>query len=372
MRGSRAPERRPAVRAVPWISLVLSVAALAVAIAALMRPGGSVPGPPRLVFEKLEHDFGEVAPRRRQKTAFPFRNAGDRTLRIRLMRPCCGIEVSASAFELPPDGKAEVTVEWRPGVDIGEDAETVTVGSNDPELAEAALTLRADVTPPFEIEPAEVDFGGVLYDAEAVRTVVVRSRDERPLVLKAASTHLPGVKAAAPSVGTSAMSHTITLTARPAPPPRRQSGQLHVRTDFNEEHSIRIPVRIEVVGRVRPFPDRLDFEAGAPPSRAEAPASSGEGPAAPVERLVRLEAREGLRFRIKTAWTTDGSFRVAFANAPPARRQEIRVSFLPSEAGERDSVASQLHIRTDLKDEPEVRVSLSARLTGGGVSERSD
>jgi hypothetical protein len=46
--------------------------------------------PPKITFEKLQHDFGEIPPNRKKTVQFKFTNTGEGVLKIKKVEPCCG------------------------------------------------------------------------------------------------------------------------------------------------------------------------------------------------------------------------------------------------------------------------------------------
>lgn len=102
---------------------------------------------PRIRFESITHDFGQL--RSDQKTAFDwvFHNDGDAPLTILRTRSSCGCTISvADEVPVPPGASGKIHVEFDPAGLQGEIKRTLAVNSNDPTQGMVRLTVRASVT----------------------------------------------------------------------------------------------------------------------------------------------------------------------------------------------------------------------------------
>jgi hypothetical protein len=96
-------------------------------------------------FAKYEHDFGNVKQESTNKYVFTFTNTGNEPLIIESATGSCGCTVPNYPKQpIPPGGKGEIEVEYKPGKQENAQTKTVRVVANT-EPKETTLTIRANV-----------------------------------------------------------------------------------------------------------------------------------------------------------------------------------------------------------------------------------
>jgi hypothetical protein len=159
-----------------------------IVFAAMSSPGadtptalpGSLPAltppasPPRIAFEELVHDFGEIRPNQVVNHSFIFTNTGGETLVISEVRPGCGC-TTAGAWdkEVAPGKTGAIPLQFNSSGFSGPVAKGATVTCNDPTQGNLYLQLKGRVWTPLEYSPSMLSFQ---FDPEnfVAQTQVVR------------------------------------------------------------------------------------------------------------------------------------------------------------------------------------------------------
>ncbi|UCG47663.1 MAG: DUF1573 domain-containing protein [Phycisphaerales bacterium] len=121
-------------------------------------PGGTpedgVTAAPRIRFEKLSHDFGEVAPGSSNTVEFKFTNEGAGTLKITKVAAACACTVAAlEKKEYPPGEGGSLKVTYGAGSAAGVSTKRLYVYTNDKANPKVALTVSARIVPRIVCEP---------------------------------------------------------------------------------------------------------------------------------------------------------------------------------------------------------------------------
>jgi hypothetical protein len=101
---------------------------------------------PKIEFDKLEHNFGEVIQNTQSTTTFVIRNTGDATLLIRKCKASCGCTASQPRkMSLLPGESTTIDVSYSSGSQEGSQNKTITIISNDPKQPQVNLSVKAHV-----------------------------------------------------------------------------------------------------------------------------------------------------------------------------------------------------------------------------------
>ena len=136
---------------------------------------------PRITFEKLVCDFGEVSPNMLNKGQIKFTNTGDGVLKITEVGKCCGVDASLAEgkSEYAPGESGAVTMEWKSAIGAYVFRRQVTIHSNDKANPEVKLNLQAKVVPKIVCEPKILRLF-LDEDNAGCPKVTIRSIDDRP------------------------------------------------------------------------------------------------------------------------------------------------------------------------------------------------
>ncbi len=137
--------------------------------------------PPKITFEKIVLDFGEVGPNVQNTGEIKFTNTGEGPLKITKVSKCCGViaGLDNDKTEYAPGESGAIKVEWRSGPQPTEFSRQLAVHSNDPENSEVTLTLNATIVNRVVCEPPRLR---LFLDEEnaGCSKITIRSLDERP------------------------------------------------------------------------------------------------------------------------------------------------------------------------------------------------
>jgi len=100
---------------------------------------------PRIVFDKLIHDYGTIAQRSDGNCHFRFTNRGEAPLVITGVTASCGCTVPTYTREpVLPGQSGQIKVEYNTKL-RGTFSKTITVNTNDPASPSVTLTVKGNV-----------------------------------------------------------------------------------------------------------------------------------------------------------------------------------------------------------------------------------
>lgn len=136
---------------------------------------------PRITFEKLVCDFGDVSPNTLNKGQFKFTNTGDGVLEITKVGKCCSVnaKLADGKTEYAPGESGAVAVEWKSASKASVFAKQVTISSNDKANPEVKLSLQARIVPKIVWEPKSLRIL-LNEDNGGCSKLTIRSIDDRP------------------------------------------------------------------------------------------------------------------------------------------------------------------------------------------------
>ncbi len=110
-------------------------------------------GTPRIVIDKVIHDFGKVGPGTKSVGEFKITNTGDGVLEITKVGQCCGVVTKLSKNKYAPGESGVLTAEYRATRLPTVIRRQLVVHSNDKTRPEYTLTLRAEIIAKVACEP---------------------------------------------------------------------------------------------------------------------------------------------------------------------------------------------------------------------------
>jgi hypothetical protein len=106
----------------------------------------NLPHQPKIEFDKIIHDFGIVEEAKIYETVFKFTNVGKGTLEIKDIQTSCGCTAAfPKKRKLESGESSEIRVELDTVNRFGSVSRLVTVKSNDPDIPEFHLTIKAEI-----------------------------------------------------------------------------------------------------------------------------------------------------------------------------------------------------------------------------------
>jgi len=134
---------------------------------------------PRITFENVAYDFGEVGPNRKNTGQIKFTNTGEALLVITKVARCCGVVTSLEKMEYEPGESGALEVAWNSGPRQSTMRRKLTIHSNDPATPATILSLTATVVLQVDWEPKSLR---LFLDKEnaGCPKITIKSIDNQP------------------------------------------------------------------------------------------------------------------------------------------------------------------------------------------------
>jgi hypothetical protein len=135
---------------------------------------------PKITFEKLDHDFGQIGTMSQKKVAeFKFTNTGEGLLKITEVERCCNITTKLDKTEYAPSESGLLKIEYQSNPKPGQDSKTVYVRSNDKTQPRLALTIKAMIVSKVSYSPKRLRLF-LEEDNAGCPKIVINSLDNQP------------------------------------------------------------------------------------------------------------------------------------------------------------------------------------------------
>ena len=135
---------------------------------------------PKITFEKLDHDFGQIGTTSQKKVAeFKFTNTGVGLLKITEVERCCNVTTKLDKTEYAPGESGLLKIEYQSNQKPGQDSKTVYVRSNDKTKPKLALTIKAMVVSKVSYSPKRLRLFLEEENAGCPK-IVINSLDNQP------------------------------------------------------------------------------------------------------------------------------------------------------------------------------------------------
>jgi hypothetical protein len=272
-------------------------------------------GAPKIQFDRLVYDFGKTSQVETVTGLFKFKNVGDAVLKIEAPKPSCGCTVAeVKPDSLQPGESGELPFTLHLGQVKAQFDKRIAVKSNDPQTPEVSLTIKADYTPLYDVNPLtlapKLEFG--TNDA-ALFTTVTRT-DGKPLHLGKLVPSKPWITATVePDTKTNQTAARLRIVVQREGTPRRFNEYVHVYVAGQTNTPVSsIYVYGQIMGEVSLTPEALYW------SITDGATSGAERPEAMVTRRVSIRAANGKSFELKN---------------PQSSVKGIKVEVVPKEAG---------------------------------------
>lgn len=227
--------------------------------------------PPRIVFDRERHDFGLILDTEKSETEFTFVNDGPGLLRIESAKGSCNCTVPAlSKTQFKPGESGTIKVVYDPKNRAGDQHQTITVVTNDPERRTVQLVVAAKVRPSVIIEPRMAHFGPIAKDTPAELTIRVAGRTDDFEVAEAVSDN-PDLFSVV--LGKTEpfkfedepeplRTTTLTVKMRPgAPIGLIRNYHLRLRTNDPKNENLQVELLAQHLGDIEILPERVSFGA---------------------------------------------------------------------------------------------------------------
>lgn len=134
---------------------------------------------PKITFESVVYDFGEVGPNTKNTGQFKFTNTGGALLEITEVGKCCGVVTELDKMKYEPGESGILKVEWNSGPRASKMSRKLTVHSNDLKKPETVLSFMAKVVLQVDWEPKSLRLF-LNKENAGCPNITIRSLDNRP------------------------------------------------------------------------------------------------------------------------------------------------------------------------------------------------
>ncbi|MBN2314803.1 MAG: DUF1573 domain-containing protein [Sedimentisphaerales bacterium] len=143
----------------------------------------AVKASPKITFDKMLLDFGEVGPNTQKTGEILFTNKGDGPLTIIKIPSCCGVHTHLDKMVYAPGESGTIQVEWTSGTRPDVFSRTMVVHSNDPVEPAVTLTVRAKIVQRVVCEPQRLK---LVFDEDnaGCPEISIRSLNDEPFSIK--------------------------------------------------------------------------------------------------------------------------------------------------------------------------------------------
>jgi hypothetical protein len=307
-------------------------------------------GAPKIQFDQTVYDFGKTSQVASVSGVFKFKNAGDGILKVESPKPSCGCTVA----ELKPDtlqpGEAgELPFTLHLGQVKAQFDKRIAVKSNDPETPEVSLTIKADYTPLYDINPMtlapKLEFG--VNDATQFTTIT--RTDGKPLRLGRLVVSKPWITATVePGAKADDATARIRVAIQREGPPRRFNEFVHVYTAEQTNTPVSsIYVYGQMMGEVSLTPEALYW------SVTGAAKTAAERPEAQVLQRVTIRSADGKAIELKNPQSTIKGIKVELVEKEAGKVYELvaRLDEVPA-----STVSGKVSFETSVAAQPVIEV----------------
>ncbi|RJP21138.1 MAG: DUF1573 domain-containing protein [Candidatus Abyssobacteria bacterium SURF_5] len=311
------------------------------------KPAAQPQSAPKIVFEKLVHDFGKMGPDETVKYKFQFKNAGSGTLNIGDIKTTCGCTGTLlSQREIPPGGNGSVEVSFHSGRSGGQRRKAIFVSSNDPGSPSVKLEIIANVLVPLEVRPSTLYWVAELNEKSS-RTVDLLYNPELQVNIKSLELSSPAFTASyRPADQPGVTGYRIDLQYDGKLPVGNFQERLTILTDNASYPKVLVHLRGKVVGPVKVIPDAVAFGV------------INEN--LPLTRVIRLHSTNNKEFTVTGVESTNPLIAYELEQKEQSRFFEIKVSI--NQKPPAGAFSEKLYIKTNDSSYPVIEVPVFAHV----------
>ena len=135
---------------------------------------------PKITFDKLIHNFGDVSPATTHICEFNFTNTGDGILEILEIEQTCGCTPSVlKKSTYAPGEKGSLKVGFYSDTQLGRTSKPIIIYSNDEANPEVELAVQANIIAKIDYEPKNLNLM-LNHDNANCPTIIIQSLDNQP------------------------------------------------------------------------------------------------------------------------------------------------------------------------------------------------
>ncbi|MHC4476970.1 MAG: DUF1573 domain-containing protein [Planctomycetota bacterium] len=293
-------------------------------------------GGPKITFEKLVCDFGEVGPRKKSTGEFKFTNTGDALLKIRKVHKTCGCTVTKlDKKQYAPGENGKLGVTFTAGSYAGKAQKKVYVHSNDKANPRVGLTLKAMVAVKVTHTPRQLR----LSEAKNanVPEITLVAVDGRPFAIKSFKAPGAGISA---DFDPSVKATKFVLEPRVNFEKLRKSRRGSLRIGLTHPHTSTVTIPFQLLSRYSITPPSLVIR------NAE--------PQKPVRKKLWIRDNHGEDFEIESTSSRNGRIKV-LSQEKVGDRHEFELEITPPPEGKKSSFTDLFFV--NLREGEKLQVS---------------
>jgi hypothetical protein len=138
---------------------------------------------PKIAFDKVVHDFGEVGAGKKYTGEFKFTNTGDGLLKITEVKKCCGVVTRLAKKEYAPGQSGVLQVDYSSARSASTMRRKLYVSSNDKQNPRVELTITAKIVPKVAYAPKRLKLEPRKENAGCPK-ITLTSVDKQPFSIK--------------------------------------------------------------------------------------------------------------------------------------------------------------------------------------------
>ncbi len=286
---------------------------------------------PRIQFDHKAYDFGPIPRTKMVEHRFPFKNIGQKPLKILGIETLCMCTTAyTTKTEIAPGESAAIVARVEPYKYDGVSPwKALTIRTNDPQEDIVNVSVAANIIDAAVLEPDSILLPNVPKDAGAKAQVKLLQQGARKLEIKKIETSSPYVQVASSVLQGDEEGFLLDISLSPSLPLGEFNEVATIFTNYQNYSGMKgqgndevtrnysrlvLPIKGSVSGAISLSPQRINF-------------GSCE-PGQIVKRKLVLSS-SSTDFEIKKASLGNSQFRVLSSFVQPGRRCEIIIEFRP-------------------------------------------
>jgi hypothetical protein len=307
-------------------------------------------GVPKIQFDQTVYDFGRTSCVATVSGTFKFKNAGDGLLKVEPPKPSCGCTIAALKPDtLTPGATGELSFTLSLGLYRAALEKHIAVKSNDPQTPEVSLTIKADYTPLYDINPMTLVPNLAFGVNDTNQSTTITRTDGKPLRLARLDPSKPWITAKVePGAKADEATARIRVTIQREGPPRHFNEFVHIYTaEQTNTPASSIYLYGEIMGEVSLSPDALYW------SITDATNTPPAGSEALALRRVTIRAADGKAIELKNPQSTIKGLKVELVPKEAGKVYELvaRLDDVPP-----STVSGKVSFETSVATQPRIEV----------------
>jgi hypothetical protein len=292
-----------------WLGAILC------GVAQEQSPPKPLAGAPKIKFDRTVYDFGKTSQVETVTGVFKFTNVGNAVLKLEPPKPTCGctvVELKPDTLQPGESGELPFTLHLGQVKALFE--KSIGIRSNDPLTPDVALTVKADYTPLYDVNPLTLAPRLAFGVKDEVQFTTITRTDGKPIQIGKLVASKPWITATVePAAKTNEAAARIRIVVQRDGTPRRFNEYIHVyAADRTNAPVSSIYVYGQIMGEVSLTPEALYW------SVTDAKTAVPDRPEAMVVRRVTVSSATGKAFELKN---------------PQSTLKGLKVELVPKEAG---------------------------------------